>query len=226
MAATDSISRSSRRRKYVLMIAPFVIGTTALYNWVVSPHVGYLHAMQRLQPALDRMAEEVGRVSEVLDDKVAGLRAMQRELAESRQGLFTQNESRLFIHDLQDLVVTAGCAAIVMDFAEDHDPAVAPDPNVPVAVRSYRLNVTATGQQEQIVTLLRSLRQRRPKVWVDSCCLERYGTEAGRLKVNLGLVIDAAIPVNCASTSKENHHVGTVQEQEENGSGEDPDRRR
>lgn len=225
MAATDSTNRFSRPRRYAWMIAPFVIGAAAIYNWVISPHVGYLHAMQRLEPVMDRMADEVGRVSGALDEKRSGLRAMQRELAESRRQLFTQDESRRFIHDLQDLVENAGCAVIAVDFTGDDDTAVATDPNVSVAVRSFCLGVTAIGQQEQIVALLRSLRERRPRVWVHSCRLEPHDSHGGRLKACLSLALDAAIPVNDTSQSKENDHVGTVQEQEEDGSGEDPDRR-
>lgn len=226
MAATDPISRSSRPRRYTLMIAPLVIGTVALYHGVVSPHVGYLQAMQRLEPALSRAVEEVDRVSRVRDEKRTELRALQGALAESRKELFTPDESRLFIHDLQELVENAGCAAAALDFTEDHDPPAAPDPNASLAVRSFRLNLTAAGQPEQISALLRSLQTRRPKVWVDSCRLELHRAEAGCLKVHLGLALDAVIPGSNARLSKENDHVGTVQKQEEDGPGEDPDRRR
>jgi hypothetical protein len=208
-----------------LTIAPFVIGAAAMYNWVISPHVGYLHAMQRLDPVMGRMADEVGRVSGALDEKLSGLRAMERELAKSRNQLFTQDESRRFIHDLQDLVESAGCAVIAVEVTGHGDPAAATDPNLSVAVRSFRFGVTATGQQEQIVALLRSLRQRCPRVWVHSCRLESHDSQGERLEANLSLAIDAAIPMNDTSQSKENDHVGTVQEQEEDGSGEDPDRR-
>ena len=208
------------------MIAPFVIGTVALYNWVISPHVGYLHAMQRLEPVLSTMAEAASRVSGTLGEKHASLRALQRELAESQSGLFPYEESKLFIHDLQDLVETAGCTVMAVDVTDGREAPAAPDPNAPVAARSLRLDVTAAGQQEQVVALLQSLRQRRPKVWVASCRLELRDPDGGRLEVRLGLALDAATPPDSTHPSKENDHVGTVQKQEEDGSSEDPDRGR
>ena len=42
----------SASRRYALTTAPFVIAAAALCNWVVWPHVGYLHAMQRLEPVM------------------------------------------------------------------------------------------------------------------------------------------------------------------------------
>ncbi|HQG47647.1 MAG TPA: hypothetical protein PK373_01055, partial [Sedimentisphaerales bacterium] len=49
----------SKPRRCVLTTALFVIAAAALYNWVFSPHIGYLRAMQRLEPVMDKMAEEL-----------------------------------------------------------------------------------------------------------------------------------------------------------------------
>ena len=103
--ANDPKSQSSPSRRYALTAAPFVIGAAALYNWVISPHVGYLHAVQRLEPVMGKMAEELDAVrreyrGEALDDADPAGRTAKR----SRKGSSVPEESKTFLRDLQALV--------------------------------------------------------------------------------------------------------------------------
>jgi hypothetical protein len=175
------------------MAAPFVIAVAALYNWVISPHVGYLHAMQRLEPVMGRMAEEVDTVCGSLEEKLSTMRTLRGELAHLDGGLFTPEEAKAFLHDLQALVEKTGCVMTAADFARDKDARTAEDPNAPVAVETSHADLTVAGHYEQIVSLLRTLRDRRQKVWVDSCRLDLVDPRTGRLECQFGLTIYAAV---------------------------------
>ena len=191
--AKDHNDQSSKRGRYALTAAPFVIGVAALYNWVVSPHVGYLHAMQRLEPVMDRMADELGAVSGCLDEKLATMRALRGELAMLQEGLFTREESKAFFHDLQVFVEETGCVMTKVDFTRDKITKGTEDPNVPVVVEACRADLTVAGQYEQVVALLRTLRERPRKVWIDSCRLDLVEPRSGRLECQLGLTLYALV---------------------------------
>ena len=186
---TDRNQMPSASRRYTLAAAPFLIGAVALYNWVISPHVGYLHAMQGLQPVMDRMVEELDVVSEGLSEKRRTMRRMHDELARVREGLFTREESKAFVHDLQALVTKAGCVLVAADFALGKEPTEIEDPNVPVAIEALHADLTMAGQYEQITSLLQTLREWRRKVWVDSCQIDLVDPRNGRLECRLGLTI-------------------------------------
>ncbi len=192
--ARDPKDRSSTSKRSALTAAPFVIGAVALYNWVISPHVGYLHAMQRLEPVMEKMAGELDALSEGLGEKLGTLRTLQTELAKTREGLFTPDESRQFRRDLQALVETTGCMMLAADFTqnEEEDPALE-DPNTPVLVEASHADLTVAGSYEQIVSLLQTLREQRQKIWVDSCDLDLVDPRNGRLECRFGLTIYAIL---------------------------------
>lgn len=172
--------------------APFILGVIALYNWMIAPHVGYLHAMQRLEPVLGRMAGELDAVSGGLDEKLSRMQAVRRELETVREGLFTREESRVFAHDLQALVGRAGCTLVAIGFTCE-GVARTDDPNTPCLVEVSRAELTVQGQYEQIITLLQTLRDRREHVWIDSCRMDLVDPRDGQLKCQLGLTIYASL---------------------------------
>jgi len=181
--------RSFAQRKGVLAVALCLIGAVAVHNRVVSPHIGYLHAMQRLEPVLDRMAEELEAVDETREEKLSTARGLQAELARVREGLFTPEEAAAFTHDLPTLIENTGCTMSEVDLTSTGDSEQTDDPHATVAVRALNVDCTVMGQYEQIVALLQSLHQRRQKVWVDSCEIDLLDPRGGRLKCRLGLTI-------------------------------------
>lgn len=169
--------------------APLIIGAVALYNWTISPHVGYLHAMQRLQPVMGRMAEELDAIHGTLEEKRSTMRSLQRDLGRTRDGLFTPEESTAFLRSLQALAESTGCTMVGADFTVEEEADRISDPNTPVIAKASHVDLTVTGSYEPIVLLLQTLRERRQKVWVDSCNLNLADPRRGRLECQLGLTI-------------------------------------
>jgi hypothetical protein len=190
---TDRSHKSAGSARRALTAAPFVIGAMALYNWAISPHVGYLHAMQRLEPVMDRMVEELNVVGETLEEKRSTMRNLRAELATVREGVFTREQSKAFVHDLQTLVGKAGCVMVAADFTCDKDVNERDDPNVPPAVEALHADFTMEGQYDQIVAFLQMLREKPQKVWVDSCQIDFVDSGRGPLECRLGLTIFVAV---------------------------------
>ncbi|MBP8911758.1 MAG: hypothetical protein KBI32_09685 [Phycisphaerae bacterium] len=170
--------------------APFVIAAAALYNWVFSPHIGYLRAMQRLEPVMDKMAEELDTVAEGLDGKLANMRALRSDLSKLQEGLFTQEECKAFLHNLQAVVEATGCVMTEANFTRHGNAdGKSEEPNLPATLEVSHVDLVAAGSYEQIVVLLRTLQRHRPRVWVDSCRLDLVDSRRGRLQCQLSLTL-------------------------------------
>lgn len=174
-----------------MSIALIVIGAAAMYNWVLSPQVGYLRAVQRYQPVVDEMAEETGRIGGMLNAKRQQLRALQQELSGIRDSLFTREEAKIFLGSLQSFVEQTGCKVAVMDFASDSRTEQPPGSGEAGPVATSRVNLSIVGQYDQIVMLLDRLQNNRRKVWVDSCALTLSDLRSGRLECKLVLITHA-----------------------------------
>ncbi|MBP7052644.1 MAG: hypothetical protein KBE65_16655 [Phycisphaerae bacterium] len=189
----DRNHESTGSGKRALTVAPFVIGAVALYNWAISPHVGYLHAMHRLEPVVDRMAEELNVVGETLEQKRSLLRSLRAELATVREGVHAREQAKAFVHDLQVLVGKAGCVTTAADFACDQSANGRDDPNIPVAVEVLHADFTIQGQYDSIVAFLQTVRERPQAVWIDSCQIELVDSGSDQLECRLGLTLYIAV---------------------------------
>jgi len=183
------MAKGSKRN--AISVALIVIGAAAMYNWTLSPQVGYLRAVQRYQPVVDEMAEETGRIGGTLDAKRQQLRTMQRELAEARGSLFTREEARVFLGNLQSFVEQTGCKVAVVAFTSDDRTEQPPGSGGPASVVTSQVNLTVVGQYDQIVMLLDRLQNNRKKIWVDSCALTLSDMRSGRLECKLILILHA-----------------------------------
>lgn len=176
---------TSKRRAF--SAALILVGAVALYNWVVSPHVGYLHAMRRLEPVVGRMVEQRQRIRGALDGKRQKLRSLQREFAETRQGFFTREESEAFTHNLQSFIEQVGCSIVIADFTYGSDGKQDRGPGMPAAVQDYHIGVIVWGYYDEITALLDRLQNNQPIVWVDSCRMDLLDARGGMLECRLAL---------------------------------------
>lgn len=165
-----------RPARNALAGALLVIGVIALYNWMVAPHVAYLHAVQQLAPAVERMAAENDRIRRTLGPDLRRLQSVRRERADVQKELFAGAEFTALVRSLPELVEQTGCTVIVADFTGSGDPGPGrgAEPNTAFTIR--RAGVTVRGTLDQIAALLDRLQEHRPKVWVDAFRMERSAT--------------------------------------------------
>jgi hypothetical protein len=186
----DRTSAVGRSMRSALSTALLIIGAIAVCNWVAWPYVGYLHAVQQLEPVVGQMAEEKDRIHGNLDTKLLQARAMERELADIRAGLFRGAEVAEFFRNLPMLVEQTGCLIVLADFT-DGDAGPARRGDKPDALEASHANLTVLGQYEQLIALLERLQNDRRKVWVDSCRVERYDAGRGLCRCQLAVTIYA-----------------------------------
>ncbi len=165
----DRIRTHPQAVRHASSAAVIIMGAIALYNWVLAPHVGYLHAMQKLEAAVSSIDEEKDRVGGTLEAKTSQWRSLRQELAELEEGVFTIQEAQAFLRGLLPLVEETGCTVVVADLAGHDRTAPIEEPNVPLVVDVFHPSLVVSGGADQILVLLQRLRGHRPRVWIDSC---------------------------------------------------------
>jgi hypothetical protein len=169
--------------------ALILIGVLALYNWVLSPHLGCLHAKQKLGAVVGQVAEEKDRICSTLEEKINQWHALQQEATELDEGVLTAEQAKTFARGLLPLVEEAGCVVILADFVPKGKLERTEDPNGPVVIEASHVNLAAVGQPEQVSTLLQRLGDHRPRIWVDSCQLDFPDGNAKRMECSLTLTL-------------------------------------
>jgi hypothetical protein len=187
----DRLRKYPKATRNASSAALIVVGVLALYNWVLAPHLGYLHAMQKYGAAVDCVAQEKNRIADTLEAKVRQWHTLQRELAELEDGVFTADQAKTFARSLLPLVEETGCMVLLADFAGAGKTTRVEDPNQTVAIEISHLSLDALGQPEQVSALLARLRDHRPRIAIDSCQFDFPDGGSGPVGCHLAMTIYA-----------------------------------
>jgi hypothetical protein len=187
----DRLRKYPKATRSVSSAALIVIGVLALYNWVLAPHLGYLHAMQKYGVVVDCVTQEKNRIADTLEAKVSQWHTLQRELAELENGVFTADQAKAFARSLLPLVEETGCAVVTADFAGAGKTTRVEDPNQTVVIEISHLSLDALGQSEQVSALLARLRDTRPRISIDSCRFDFPDGGSGSMECHLAMTMYA-----------------------------------
>jgi hypothetical protein len=174
--AHKMVGRSARN---ALPGALLLVGIIAMYHWVVAPHVAYLRAVERLAPAVERMAVENDRLRRTLGPSLRHLQRVRQEQADIQAGLFTGGGCTAFIRALPSRVEQSGCLVVVADFTGGSEPRRIRAAGPEAAFSTRHVGMTVRGTMDQIAAVLDWLQENRPRVWVDAFRMERVAAGPG-----------------------------------------------
>jgi len=181
-----TLGNSTQTAMSISLIA--IVGI-AMYGWIVSPHVAYLHAVQKYEPVVKEAAKEKDNLCTALGLKQRRLQAMQSELSKLRSRLFTPEEGQDFLGGLEAPCQKAGCGVASIGFPGDSSWSGAAKATEPSFVQVRRANLAVLGRYDQIVALLEHLQDRPQQVSIDSCRIELLDVASARLKCDLTMTI-------------------------------------
>jgi hypothetical protein len=95
-----------------MSVALVAILAVAMYGWLVSPHVGYLRAVQAYEPAVKEAAAQKEILDKTLRAKQQKLDAVHAELTELRAMLFTPEEARDFFGEMKRSAAKRRCCHV------------------------------------------------------------------------------------------------------------------
>lgn len=185
----DRVTTLNGSGKRVMSAALVVVAAIAIYGWVLSPHVAYLHAVQRYEPAVETVADKKDTVCKALGVKRRELRRVQSELGTLRNRFFTASEATAFFSNLELLSEETGCVITSLDFVfETGLPRATASSDLPTLV-AHRANLTALGRYGDLIEFLRGLQGHRQEVQVASCRIEAFDGRSGLLKCDVAVAI-------------------------------------
>jgi Tfp pilus assembly protein PilO len=164
-----------------------LIALVALYNWFAVPHLRYLMAAQRYE----NTADEIEKISKITN---AGIQIGQKKLDEI-SGQFRQKKQEFFgIEDAKSLLESIQSKAeknsLFVDSLKFQPPRqITADDGNSIDIRRFQVNLTISGQYQNIVKFLDSLQNRKEKVWIDMINLRLKDQTTGSLVCDLSVSI-------------------------------------
>lgn len=181
-----TLGKSTRTTMSMSLIA---VAAIAMYGWIVSPHVAYLHAVQKYGPVVKEVAKERDTLCTALGGKQRRLQAMLGELSELRGRFFTPEEAQGFLGSMEALCQQAGCGITSIESLVDSSRPQNGNAAEPPLVQVRRANLVALGRYDQIVAFLQRLQDRPQQVCIDSCRIELLDLASARLKCDVAMSI-------------------------------------
>jgi hypothetical protein len=183
----DYIKHISWSKRNVIAAACVLIAMVALYHWFVTPHSQYLLAAERYEKAIG----EIGKVNRIMDAELQIGRKKLDEISEQfrqkRQEFFEIDDAKSFLENIQAKAEKSGCFVDTFRFSPAKEIAVEDDNSIDM--RQYQVNLSVSGQYQDIVKLLDSLQNRKEKVWIDTIGLRLKDQTTGLLVCDLSLSI-------------------------------------
>ena len=185
----NRVTTLTRSTQKAMSVALIVAAAIAGYGWILSPHLAYLHAVQRYEPAVEDMTVRKNDVCTALGTKRRRLETVSSELATLRVKFFTPTQATAFFSRLEALAEKTGCTVTSVDFVFDNRALDSEASPAQPALALHRAKLTVVGQYNDLIGLFEQLQHRSQEVWIDSCRMELADVRTGKLKCNVTVAI-------------------------------------
>jgi hypothetical protein len=185
----NNLTKLNTPSRNAMSAALIIIASVAMYNWILAPHVTYLFAVQRYEPVIGSIATENETLCRALEDKRKQLNQLRQQFARLQSTIFTMDQARQFLTDMQDIAEKTGCTVTSINYSQDQPGPVIKQGQDMLFVLVKGAKVGLLAPYNSIVALLETLESYPQKVWVDSVAMESIGTDSERLKVTISLTI-------------------------------------
>jgi hypothetical protein len=179
----------NRRVQNSVFAALIIITATAIYSWLVNPHIKDVSAAQSYDSALDMVVEKNRYLTNQVQLKKEKLQQLTEQYTQSRNNLFTPAQAKEFFGDLQVMLEETDCTVhslnLVVNKSGDKDKQIKNASGIDT--NSAALSVS--GQYGSITRLVEGLQSHSPKVWLDSFVIELMDYASGLLKCDMTITI-------------------------------------
>ena len=186
------LNRSSRSAISAVVIGIAAIG---MYIWIVSPRATYLSAAQQLDSTLDKTLEKNKVIIKKIEAKKKELQQLREQFAELQNKLFTANEAKEFLNDLEAAVNKTDCAVYSLTFSTgeifSENALISKNEQREDAlyVATNNAMLVVIGVYENIVRLVEKLQMRNQRVWIDSLQMGVFDGNSHQLKCEMTITI-------------------------------------
>jgi len=181
----QDITRLNRIPKNVFLASLVLIGSIALYNWAVSPHVACLLAACRYRSALQKKVETNKSLAEDIRARKKKLQQLSRELERLRRTLFSPDQLKLFLNELRTASEESDCRVRSLNLSTRKTGSTQRKGGGPARITANKVTLSVEGFYGDIIRLVKKLQQRKQKVWIDSIKMTDSSKGSGRLRCDM-----------------------------------------
>ena len=185
----EHLTKSTRSARTALLAALVMIGTGAVYNWIVAPHRNYLLAAQRYESVVGRLDRKIHTISQDLAVKKNKLEELHEKFRQTQLELFDPVEAGQFFTNIQTESEETGCIVSLLTFSSD-GPATKETPSkLDHYITKQQAVLSVAGSYGNIVTLTDKLQDNPKMVCIDSVGISADDQGAVHLECEMTITI-------------------------------------
>ena len=181
--------KSIRSSKNVVFAAFVVIEAIVLYNWIVTPHLNSLQAVQKYESVANKLAKKTKIISTNVKLKRKKLSQLQEEFEHIHIKLFDPVKAKEFFSDIQAMAEQANCVIYSLNFSPTDSAINAGRSEISSHITANRAIFSIGGRYKDIVALIDKVQGRSKQVWIDSISIEPMGRNSELLKCDMSIAI-------------------------------------
>lgn len=185
----DNFAKLNRPSRSAVFTALIIIAAMAMYSWIAAPHATYLFAAQRYESVLGNIVKKNEVINNTVKVKKKKLEELREQFARLKRTLFTPNEAKEFLSDLETIAKETDCTVYSLNFSTS-EPVLGNKQDKDasgIAANSAMLGVI--GVYGNIIRLVEKLQMRTRGVWIDSLKMEAVDGKSPRLKCDMTITI-------------------------------------
>lgn len=182
----DNLAKLNRSSRSAVFAALIVIAAIATYKRIVAPHATYLFAAQQYESVLGNVVKKNKVIHNTIKVKKKKLEESREQFARLKSTLFTPNEAKKFLSDLEVTAKETNCAVYSLNFGASEP---VPENKQNKGISANRATLVVIGIYDNIIRLVEKLQMRTQGVWIDSLKMETLDDDFARLKCDMTITI-------------------------------------
>jgi len=185
----DNLAKLNRSSRSAVFAALIIIAAIATYKRIVAPHVTYLFAAQQYESVLGNVVKKNKVIHNTVKVKKKKLEESREQFARLKSTLFTPNEAKEFLSDLEVTAKETDCAVYSLNFGASKPVPENKQNKDASGISANRAMLVVIGVYDNIIRLVEKLQMRAQGVWIDSLKMETLDGDFTRLKCDMTITI-------------------------------------
>ena len=185
----NKIKNIKDQPKNALYAAFILIVFIATYNWIIVPRLTYLSAVQKYRPVIGNIANENQTKSNTVRTKKQQLDELQARVKELHEALYTTEQAKQFMGNLQNTVAASGCTMNSLSFSEQSAGRTIGLSNDTIEITARSATLRIKGAYDGIEKLVEELQQQTKKVKIETLDIDVNNPLSGILECTMTVTI-------------------------------------
>jgi len=185
----DNLAKLNRSSRNAVFAGLVIIAAIAMFNRIAAPHLTCLFAAQQYESVLGNVVKKNKVIHNTIKVKKKKLEESREQFALLKSTLFTPNEAKKFLSDLEVTAKETNCVVNSLNFGAG-EPVLENKQNKDASgISANHAMLVVIGVYDNIIRLVEKLQMRTRGVWIDSLKMEALDGDFTRLKCDMTITI-------------------------------------